>query len=76
MIINLSPQQDLGGKMREGMLKSRAQNQKEAVVTGKQSTSRDRCIMLADVSGLVKRRRSPRKARREVKTQSQINQPK
>jgi hypothetical protein len=76
MIIIRNLQQDLGGKMREGMLKSRAQNQKEAEVMGKQSTSRDRCIMLADVSGHVKRRRSPTKARREVKTQSQINQPK
>jgi len=77
MIITLNPQQDLGGKMREAMLRSRARNQKEAEVMGKPSTSCDHhCTILADVSGLVKRRRSLTKARREGRTQSQINQPK
>jgi hypothetical protein len=77
MIIILNPQQDLGEKMMEGMLKSRAQNQKEAVVMGKPSTSPDHhCIILADVSGHGKRRRSPTKARMGVKTRNQINQPK
>jgi hypothetical protein len=41
MIIILNPLQDLGGKMREEMLRSRAQNQKEAAVMGKPSASRD-----------------------------------
>jgi hypothetical protein len=76
MFIILNPQQDLGGKMMEGMLKSRAQNQKEAEVMEKQSESRDHCITLADVSGHAKRRRSPTKARMGVKTRNQINQPK
>jgi hypothetical protein len=79
MIIILNPQQDLGGKMREGVLRSRAQNQKEAVVMGKPSTSPDhQCIILvlADVPGHAKRRRSPTKARRGAKTRNQINQPK
>lgn len=70
----LNPQQDLGGKTREETLKSRAQSQKEAVVTEKQSTSRDLHTILADVSGLATRRRSPIKERRGAKTRSQINQ--
>jgi len=72
----LNPRQDLGRKMREEMLKSKAQNQKEAVVMGKPSTSRDRYRILADVSGHAKRRRSPTKPRMGVKTRNQINQPK
>jgi len=77
MIITPNSQQDLGGKMREEMLRSRARNQKEAEVMGKPSTLRDlHCTILADVPGHVKRRRSLTQARREGRTQSQIKQPK
>jgi hypothetical protein len=63
MTIILNPQQDLGGKMREEMLRSRAQNQKEAVVMGKPSTSRDHCIILADVSRPRKKVQKPDKGK-------------